>query len=165
MAQSAINKSTLMVTSQSLLDPAPDHFHLDLDSVFLSNSSLHAKLDAFEADLCLEDSDIPFAQLSIPPIDAANGTHESVSQEVQIKNKDQFYAYAQTQLLSEEYNVYLKGKGGLKYGKLQKTTVKYNDKITLKGRLFSPRPFLCLPLLTDVISRSQWSQRFQRNGL
>lgn len=154
-----------MVTSQSLLDPAPDHFHLDLDSVFLSNSSLHAKLDAFEADLCLEDSDIPFAQLSIPPIDAANGTHESVSQEVQIKNKDQFYAYAQTQLLSEEYNVYLKGKGGLKYGKLQKTTVKYNDKITLKGRLFSPRPFLCLPLLTDVISRSQWSQRFQRNGL
>lgn len=106
---------------------------MDLDSIFLSNSSRHANLDAFEADLCLEDSDIPFAQLSIPAIKAANGTHEHVSQTVQIKNKDQFYDYAQTQLLSEEYTVYLKGKGGLKLGGLPKTTVKYNDKIVLKG--------------------------------
>ena len=122
-----------MVASQSFLNPAPDSVDLDLNSVFLSNSSLHAKLDAFEADLCLEDSDTPFAQLSIPAIEAANGTKAHVNQRVAIKNKDQFFDYAKTQILSEEYVVYLKGKGGLKYGKLQKTTVNYNDKITLKG--------------------------------
>ncbi|KAK5459886.1 hypothetical protein LTS15_004015 [Exophiala xenobiotica] len=133
LAQSAINKSTLMVTSQSFLNPAPDAVDLDLNSVFLSNSSLHAKLYAFEADLCLENSDTPFAQLSIPATEAANGTKARVVQRVPIKNKDQFFAYAKTQILSEEYVVYLKGKGDLKYGKLQKTNVKYNDKITMKG--------------------------------
>ncbi|KAI1611814.1 hypothetical protein EDD37DRAFT_465490 [Exophiala viscosa] len=133
IAQSEINKSRLVVTSQSLLNPAPDAFDLQLNSVFLSNSSLHAQLDAFKADLCLEGSDVPFAQLSIPALKAANGTEENVSQRVQIQNKQQFYDYAKTSLLSDEYVVYIKGKGGLKYGKLQKTTVNYNEKIVLKG--------------------------------
>lgn len=94
---------------------------------------MHAQLDAFEADLCLNGSNVPFAQLSIPALEAANGTEEHVSQRVQITNKQQFFDYAKTSLLSEEYVVYLRGKGGLKYGKLQKTTVNYNEKITLKG--------------------------------
>lgn len=104
-----------------------------MNSVFLSNSSLHAQLDAFDADLCLEDSDTPFAQLSVPAIKAANGTETHIDQRVHINNTEQFNEYAKTSLLSEEYTIYLKGKGGLKYGGLQKTTVKYNEKITMKG--------------------------------
>jgi len=132
-AQSTINKSKLEVTSQSLLNPAPDAYDLQLNSVFLSNSSLHAQLDAFQADLCLEGSDVPFAQLSVPAVKAANGSETHVSQRIQIHNTDEFNEYAKTSLLSKEYTIYLKGKGGLKYGGLHKTTVKYNEKITMQG--------------------------------
>ncbi|KIX10625.1 uncharacterized protein Z518_01709 [Rhinocladiella mackenziei CBS 650.93] len=132
-AQSAIDKSALEVTSMSLLNPAPNSLDLELDSLFLSNSSLQAKLDAFEADLCLEDSTTPFVQISVPAIKAANGSQIHISQGVQIEHNNEFFKYAETTLLSEEYSIYLKGKGGLKYGKLPKTTVDYNKKIMMKG--------------------------------
>jgi hypothetical protein len=135
ISQSTINKSKLIVTSESILNPAPDSFDLQLSNLFLSNSSMHAKLDAFEAGLYLEDSEVPFAQLSIPTIQAANGSEVNVNQHVQIQNPEQFDAYARATLLEKEYNIYLKGKGSLKYGGLPKTTVKYNENITMTGLL------------------------------
>ncbi|EXJ92747.1 hypothetical protein A1O3_01299 [Capronia epimyces CBS 606.96] len=132
-AQKQINKAQLVPQSMSLLDPAPDSFDLQLDDMFQSKSSMTARLDAFTADLQLPGAHVPFVRIDVPAIKAANGSVAHVHQRVQIANTDQFDQYTKTVLLSDEYSIYLKGKGGLKYGSLPKTTVKYNKKITIKG--------------------------------
>jgi hypothetical protein len=132
-AQKEINKARLEPQSMALLDPAPDSFDLQLDNMFRSNSSMHAKLDAFTGNLCLPDTDEPFVKIDVPKIAAANGSIAHISERVPVANMTEFDRYTKEVLLSEEYTIYLRGKGGLKYGSLPKTTVKYNKKITMKG--------------------------------
>lgn len=148
-AQSAINKAKLEPQSMSLLNPAPDSFDLQLDNMFVSHSSMKAKLDPFTGDLRLPDSDEAFVRINVPAIEAANGSIAHIEQRVQIANMDQFNAYTRKVLLSEEYSIYLKGKGGLKYGSLPKTTVKYNKKITMKGKP-DCRRLIATSLLADI---------------
>ncbi|EHY60036.1 hypothetical protein HRR83_006394 [Exophiala dermatitidis] len=132
-AQSAINKAKLEPQSMALLNPAPDSFDLQLDNMFISHSGMSAHLDKFTGDLRLPDSDKAFCRINVPSITAANGSIAHIEQRVQIADHDQFNEYAKTVLLSDEYSIYLKGKGGFKYGSLPKTNVKYNKKITMKG--------------------------------
>lgn len=118
----------------ALLNPAPDSFDLQLDNMFISHSGMSAHLDKFTGDLRLPDSDKAFCRINVPSITAANGSIAHIEQRVQIADHDQFNEYAKTVLLSDEYSIYLKGKGGFKYGSLPKTNVKYNKKITMKGK-------------------------------
>ncbi|EXJ91011.1 hypothetical protein A1O1_04118 [Capronia coronata CBS 617.96] len=132
-AQDAINKAKLEPQSMSLLNPAPDSFDLQLDNMFISHSSMKAGLDPFTADLRLPDSDDAFVRINVPAIEATNGSVAHINQRVRIANMDQFNQYVKKVLLSDTFSIYLKGKGGLKYGSLPKTTVKYNKKITIQG--------------------------------
>ena len=135
MAQSNVNDSTLHVTSESILNPAPDAFDLDLTSELESSSKYHPDLDAFEASLYLQDSDVPFASFNTPAMKANNGTVTHVKQRVEIQNQTEFTRYAMLTLASESYTVYLRGNGGLKLGGLPKTSVDYNQDIQMKGKL------------------------------
>lgn len=134
MAQSNVNDSTLHVTSESILNPAPDAFDLDLTSELETSSKYHPQLDAFEASLYLQDSDIPFATFNTPAMKANNGTVSHVKQRVEIQNQTEFTRYAMLTLGSESYTVYLRGNGGLKLGGLPQTSVDYNQEIELTGK-------------------------------
>lgn len=133
MAQSQVNDSTLAVVSESILNPAPDSFDLDLVSQLVTSSSHHPELEAFEASLYLDGSDVPFISFDTPAIKANNGTESHVQQRVQIQNMDEFTKYTMVTLGSDQYKVYLRGKGGLKLGSLPKTTVDYNQEIDVQG--------------------------------
>lgn len=152
LAQSNINKSTLGLLSESITNPSPNSIDLDLRSVILSNSSRHPQLDAFDGSFHLEDSDTPFLQFRIPAVKAENGTETQVSQRVEITNLDAFTEYTRTTLVSEEYTVRLRGKGGLKLGSLPKTTVNYNQKSPPKVPPPKHSVQLTVPSLTTPIS-------------
>jgi hypothetical protein len=133
MAQSSVNDSKLHVTSESILNPAPDAFDLDLTSELETSSKYHPQLSAFEASLYLQDSDVPFASFNTPAMKANNGTVSHVQQRVEIQNQTEFTRYAMLTLASESYTVFLRGNGGLQQGDLPKTNVDYNQEIELKG--------------------------------
>jgi hypothetical protein len=135
MAQSSVNDSQLHVTSESILNPSPTGFDLELTSELESHSKYHPQLDAFEASLYLADSDVPFATFTTPAMKANNGTVSNVKQHVEIQNMTEFTRYAALTLASESYTVYLRGNGGLKQGSLPKTDVDYNQEIELKGNI------------------------------
>jgi hypothetical protein len=133
IAQHDINKGSLAILSQSITDPTPDSIELNLRSAIISHSSHHPNLDAFNGSFYLEDSDTPFLSFEVPAVKAVNGTEAEVHQHVPITHLDAFSQYTTTNLVSDEYNVYLRGKGGLKLSGLPKTTVDYNQKISIRG--------------------------------
>lgn len=137
MAQSAVKDSELRATKESILNPAPDAFDLELTSELVAHSKYHPTLYAFEASLYLEGSDVPFASFTTPEMKATNGAVSNVQQRVQIQNQTEFTRYAGVTMASETYTVYLRGNGGLKQGGLPKTSVDYNQKIELNGRFLS----------------------------
>lgn len=130
----------------SLSDPAPDSFSLELDSVLSTTSKYHPKLAAFNGSLHLKDSDTAFAYLDIPEVKAENGTESHVNQRVQIADMTEFTKYTMTVLGTEEFSIYLKGRGGLQQGGLPKTTVNYNKEITMKGKFSFLLPYHVLSL-------------------
>ena len=119
-AQSTISKSQLVATSMAILNPAPTSFNLELSDMFLTNSSLKSHLDPFLASLSLTESSPAFVKFQVPAIEASNGSQTHIAQRVQIANLDEWDKYSEAVLASEEYNIYLKGRGGLKYGSLPK---------------------------------------------
>lgn len=135
MAQSNVNDSTLRVVSESILNPSPEAFDLDLVSELQTSSKYHPTLDAFEASLYLEGSDVPFASFNTPSIKAENGAENHVKQRVQIQNMTEFTKYTMVTLGSDQYKVYLKGNGGLKLGGLPQTSVDYDQEIEVQGVL------------------------------
>lgn len=137
MAQSAVKDSQLHATAESILNPAPGAFDLQLTSELETHSKYHPTLYGFEASLYLEGSDVPFASFNTPEVKANNGTVSNVQQRVQIQNQTEFTRYAMVTLASETYTVFLRGNGGLKQGGLPKTSVDYNQKIELNGRSLS----------------------------
>ena len=134
IAQHGINGSHLVVVSESALNPARDALDLELNSVFITKSKYHPQLDAFNGSLTLEGRDQPFISFEVPAVKAKNGTEAHVKQRVQITNMEEFTRYTMTVLGSKEYKTVLKGKGGLKQGGLPKTTVDYNQHVTMKGK-------------------------------
>ncbi len=117
----------------AILNPSPTAFDLELTDMFLTNSSLKSHLDSFLAGLSLTESSPAFVKFQVPAIEASNGSQAHLASRVQIADQTEWAKYAATVLASEEYTVYLKGKGGLKYGSLPKTTVTYDKQVTLKG--------------------------------
>ena len=111
----------------AILQPAPNAFNLELSNMFLSNSSLKSHLDPFLGSFSLTESSPPFVKFPVPAIEASNGSQAHIAERVQIADLDEWNKYTKEVLLSDEYAIYLKGKGGLKYGKLPKTTVTYDS--------------------------------------
>ena len=124
------------ITSQEVLNPTPDHVDVSLTSRFITDSSYHPDLEAFNASLYLQGRDQSFINLGIPDIDGAkNGTVVQVDQKAAaIGNRDEFERYCETTLGSEEYTVFLTGSGGLRQGSLPSTNVDYNNSVTIKGK-------------------------------
>ena len=132
-AQDAINNSRLVATQMAILNPAPNSFDLQLSDMFLTNSSLKSQLDPFLASFSLTESSPAFVKFQVPAIEAQNGSEAHIADRVDIANMDEWDKYTQVVLGSEEYSIYLKGRGGLKFGSLPKTTVNYDKKVTVKG--------------------------------
>lgn len=91
-------------------------------------------MDEWTGDLCLEKNcETPFARIQVPAAQGSNGTEVHINERTQVTNSTAFNNYTRLTLMSQEYSIYLKGKGGLSYGGLPKTTVNYDKKITMKG--------------------------------
>lgn len=133
LAQDNVNKSTLHVTSESILTPASDAFDLDLRSELETTSKYHPQLDGFDASLFLEGSDVPFISFTTTGFKATNGSRSQVQQRVPIKNMTEFTRYTMTVLGSDKYSFSLRGTGGLKQGGLPHTNVDYNQKVEMQG--------------------------------
>ena len=135
IAQGAIDQATLVITSQTISNPTPDTVDVSLTSQFITDSSRHPDLKAFNASLYLEGEDTPFVFLDIPAVPGAkNGTEVQVDQRnTQIWNDAAFAKYCETTLASEEYTVFLTGSGGLQQGELPNINVNYNNTVVLKG--------------------------------
>lgn len=133
LAQKEVDKSVLNITSMSLSDPAPDSFTLELDSVLSTKSKYHPTLAAFNGSLHLKDSDPAFAYLNIPEVKAQNGTESHIDQRVQIADMTEYTKYVMTVLGTTQYSIFLKGRGRIQQGDLPKTSVNYNNEISMKG--------------------------------
>lgn len=135
-AQKNVNAAELEVISQEIFDPRPDSFRLRQTNMLYSDSDQHPKLDGFRAALFLERtmSDIePFAFVPIPPAKVSEETRIEIDADVPIASQEQFAAYTQLVLASEEFRVASRGRVGLKVSGLPKTTVNFNKVATMKG--------------------------------
>lgn len=132
--------SRLVPTRESFLNPTPDSFDLELDTVLLSDSNFHPQLKPFNGSLYLEGGEVPFAHIDVPGLTARNGTVASVAQRVIIPDQVQFQNYCITALSSETYTLRLRGQGDLKQGSLPTINVNYDQPVESKGENINPIP-------------------------
>lgn len=136
IARDNINDSSLEVTSMQILNPAPDSIELAFTQRLYTNSSYHPTLYPFNASFYLLDNrdNPPFASIQTPELQAANGTTSNVElQRVNITHLEEFTRYVLLSLASEEFTIALRGNGDLKQGGLPRTSVSYDQNITMKG--------------------------------
>lgn len=132
IAQNAINKSTLEVTSQEVTSPTSDSVQLQMDTVIRSDSSFHPTIDGFRAALSLKDQP-PFVHIDIPQTKSESETKVTVNQDVKFDSLDAFTGYTKAVLASDTYEVFLNGKTTLHLSGLPSMDVDYNKVVTLKG--------------------------------
>jgi len=133
IARDGIEKSKLVPTMESFLNPAPDSFDLALDTVLISDSKFHPTLKPFNGSLYLDGGETPFAFIDVPQIKAKNGTVAHVAQRITIPDQTQFQNFCITALSSETYTLRLRGTGDLKQGSLQTISVDYDQPVESKG--------------------------------
>ncbi|SMY27081.1 unnamed protein product [Zymoseptoria tritici ST99CH_1A5] len=133
IARDGVADSKLVPTSESFLNPSPDSFDLELDTVLLSDSKFHPTLKPFNGSLYLDGGETPFAFIDVPQIKAKNGTVAHIAQRVTIPDQTQFQNFCITALSSETYTLRLRGKGDLKQGSLQTISVNYDQPVQSKG--------------------------------
>jgi hypothetical protein len=138
VAQSAVDASTINITSMALRNPTPDSFDLDLVSVLGSKSAFHPQLDAFNASIYLPGSSTPIMSIEIPAVKAHDGAVTTITgQHVAITDIEGFTKYTSAVLAMETVTFQLLGRTGLKQGSFPKTVVNYNKTVTMAG-MFSP---------------------------
>ncbi|KAJ9656055.1 hypothetical protein H2198_005215 [Neophaeococcomyces mojaviensis] len=121
----------------SIENPGPESVTFSFDQTLYTSSKYHPTLYPFNASFYLLDSQMPFASIQTPQIQATNGTKSTVPpQQVNITHMDEFTKYVLLALASEEFTVALRGEGDLKQGSLPKTSVDYDKNITMKGLSF-----------------------------
>lgn len=121
----------------TIQNPSPDSVELAFTQVLRSNSSFHPTLYPFNASFYILDneSNPPFASIQTPEIKASDGLETNIEpQEVNITHPEEFTRYVLLALASEEFTIALRGDGDLKQGALPKTSVRYDQNITLKGK-------------------------------
>lgn len=134
LAQSAVNDSTINITSMALLNPSPDSFDLNLVSVLGTKSAVHPELDAFNASVYLPGSASPIMSIEIPAVKSRDGAVTTITgQHITIADIEGFTKYTAAVLAMETVTLILHGRTGLKEGSLPKTTVNYNKTVTMTG--------------------------------
>ncbi|KAK8203931.1 hypothetical protein IWZ00DRAFT_446412 [Phyllosticta capitalensis] len=138
IAQQALDKAKLNITSEELTDPRPDSFHIALNSTVHSSSPFKPILKSFNASLYIgngSDSNAkPFAYVTIPQMKVNPGDNVMyLEQDVSIANMDAFVAYSKQVLGSEEFQMAIKGRPGLKLGGLPTYTLNFKQVVTQKG--------------------------------
>ena len=136
MAKSQVAESRLEVKSMDIESPTPKSIELAFTQVLHSNSSYHPTLYPFNASFYLVDKrdNPPFASIRTPEFEARNGAESQVPlQRVNITHPDEFTRYVLTALDRENFTIALRGTGDLKLGSLPKTSVDYDQNITMKG--------------------------------
>ncbi|RMZ82803.1 hypothetical protein DV738_g1600, partial [Chaetothyriales sp. CBS 135597] len=135
IAQSAVNKASIVVTSLAALSPAANSISLDINNTFIIHSSYHPTLYPFNASLYLDDeASTPFVSFESPKINhVKNGSWAVVQETVPIYNLDGFTAFVKKALVSDSFNVTLRGKGKLKEGGLTKTGVTWHQNASITG--------------------------------
>ncbi|PWY95745.1 hypothetical protein BO94DRAFT_455408 [Aspergillus sclerotioniger CBS 115572] len=132
IAQNLVNKSNLTVTSMVISDPSPSSFILNQTQVIGSNSSYHPTIYSFSAGVSLAGL-AAFAHVQVPEFNAHNGVVVDINQRVDITNETAFGDFCKAAILSEEFQLNVYGRPGLKEGSLPKSTVTYNKTTTMKG--------------------------------
>ncbi|KAK7543508.1 hypothetical protein IWX49DRAFT_499468 [Phyllosticta citricarpa] len=139
IAQAELNKAKTNVTSEELTNPRPDSFHIALNSTVNSPSPYKPILKSFNASLHLQNNDSdsntkPFAYVTIPEMKVNTGINIMyLEQDVSIADMEEFVAYSQKVLGSEEFQMVIKGKPGLKLGGLPTYTLNFKQVVTQKG--------------------------------
>ncbi|RMD44507.1 hypothetical protein DV735_g721, partial [Chaetothyriales sp. CBS 134920] len=135
IAQSAANKASIVVTELSSLNPTPNSIALDINNTFIIHSSYHPTLYPFNASLYLDDeASTPFISFESPKIPhVKNGSTALIQQTAAIYNVDEFTSFVKKVLVSDKFNVTLRGKGKLKEGGLPKTGVTWHQPASLVG--------------------------------
>jgi hypothetical protein len=134
LAQSAVNHSTIDITSMALLNPTPHSFDLNLVSVLGTKSAFHPKLDAFNASVYLSGSASPIMSIEIPATTSRDGAVTTITnQHITIADIEGFTKYTAAVLAMETVTLILHGRTGLKEGSLPKTTVDYHKTVTMAG--------------------------------
>ncbi|PYI00896.1 hypothetical protein BO78DRAFT_401733 [Aspergillus sclerotiicarbonarius CBS 121057] len=132
MAQTLVNNSNLTVTMMDISDPSPSSFTLNQTQVIGTNSSYHPTMYSFSGAVSLAGL-AAFAHVQIPKFNAHNGVVVEVDQRVNLTNVTAFADFCRAAIMSEEFQLNVYGRQGLKEDSLPKTTVTYNHTATMKG--------------------------------
>ncbi|KAK7540535.1 uncharacterized protein J3D65DRAFT_548509 [Phyllosticta citribraziliensis] len=139
IAQAELNKAKTNVTSEKLTNPTPDTFHIALNSTVNSPSPYKPILKSFNASLHLQNNDSksdskPFAYVTIPEMKVNTGVNIMyLEQDVSIADMEQFVDYSKKVLGSEEFQMVIKGRPGLKLGGLPIYTLNFRQVVSQKG--------------------------------
>ncbi|KAI9695299.1 MAG: hypothetical protein M1820_008706 [Bogoriella megaspora] len=136
IAQSQLNKSSLLITAQEVTEPTTDSVQLAQTGTAVNPSSYHPNLDSFTASYYLLDTQpniIPFGNVSFPAVHAEARTTVSINQTFQILDQNQFLRYNQLTLSSKQLQVGVRGKTKLHEMKFPTANVDYNQIVTMNG--------------------------------
>ncbi|KKK17823.1 hypothetical protein P175DRAFT_0475773 [Aspergillus ochraceoroseus IBT 24754] len=133
IAQADINDSTLSVSAMFISDPSPESFHLNQTQIIGTDSIFHPKIFSFEAEVGLEGASASFANVTVPQVQAKDGTVVNVAQRVELSDAAAFAAFSSAVMMSEEFGLTVSGRPRLKQGPLPTITVTYDKAVTMKG--------------------------------
>lgn len=95
IAQDAVNDAELEMQGVNILETTADSYLMEINSTISTSGKLHATVEAFEADLYLEDFEpqTPFAKLMVPETSGAANQDVNITQQVEITDLDAFIRF------------------------------------------------------------------------
>lgn len=137
IARRAFDDSSLQITSMTIENPTPDSVEMGFNQVYYSNRSTQPTLYPYNASFYLLDSGNNPAFASIRTsklLKVSNDTDTEVPpQRIDITHMDEFTRYLILALGSENYTIGLRGHGAVSTGSMPKTSVHYDQNITMTG--------------------------------
>lgn len=142
MIQHKVDDSTLHVDAIRVTNPKTDQVTISIDSWVEASDSIHATIDAFEADMYLEDKlpHTPFAKLQMPQTKTGISI-VNITQDINIgdeKYRQAFVDYNIALLSSETVKMTVEGRTHVRVKGLRAEEVSFKKTIELKGQLPLP---------------------------
>lgn len=104
-----------------------------IDYVETTNSDKHATQYGFNTSLYLPGSETSAVTFEAPTAQTSKTTKLNIQQKVSLDHPDEFAQFCLSTFGNKTSTFSLRGKGGLKLGGLPKTTVKYNQQVSIMG--------------------------------